>query len=186
MYLQVLFRLALMQKTLIIIIFWSLNGLAQQPKQLNSSEIYQKMTKLNVLGKVLYLAAHPDDENTRFISYCANEKLFSTAYLSLTRGDGGQNLIGTEIREELGIIRTQELLAARRIDGGQQFFSRANDFGYSKTPEETLAIWDKAKVLADVVWVIRQFRPDVIVCRFPSDGGGGHGHHTSSALLASH
>ena len=184
MYLQVLFRLALMQKTLIIIIFWSLNGLAQQPKQLNSSEIYQKMTKLNVLGKVLYLAAHPDDENTRFISYCANEKLFSTAYLSLTRGDGGQNLIGTEIREELGIIRTQELLAARRIDGGQQFFSRANDFGYSKTPEETLAIWDKAKVLADVVWVIRQFRPDVIVCRFPSDGGGGHGHHTSSALLA--
>ena len=158
-------------------------GLAQQPKQLSSSEIYQKIQKLNVLGNVLYLAAHPDDENTRFIAYSANEKLFNTAYLSLTRGDGGQNLIGTEIREELGIIRTQELLAARRTDGGQQFFSRANDFGYSKTPEETLKIWDKDKILADVVWVIRKFRPDVIVCRFPTDGGGGHGHHTASALL---
>jgi len=159
------------------------NAFAQKPKQLSSAEIYQKIKKLNVLGNVLYLAAHPDDENTRFIAYSANEKLFNTAYLSLTRGDGGQNLIGTEIREELGIIRTQELLAARRTDGGQQFFSRANDFGYSKTPEETLEIWDKDKILADVVWVIRKFRPDVIVCRFPTDGGGGHGHHTASALL---
>lgn len=159
------------------------NAFAQKPQQLSSAEIYQKIQKLNVLGNVLYLAAHPDDENTRFIAYSANEKLFNTAYLSLTRGDGGQNLIGTEIREELGIIRTQELLAARRTDGGQQFFTRANDFGYSKTPQETLKIWDKDKILADVVWVIRKFRPDVIVCRFPTDGGGGHGHHTASALL---
>ncbi len=174
-----------MRKILIFSSFlFSLCAFAQKPKQLNSSEIYQKISKLQVLGNVLYIAAHPDDENTRFISYCANEKQFNTAYLSLTRGDGGQNLIGTEIREELGIIRTQELLAARRTDGGQQFFSRANDFGYSKTSEETLEIWDKDKVLADVVWVIRQFQPDIIVCRFPSDGGGGHGHHTSSALLA--
>ncbi|MCB9336075.1 MAG: PIG-L family deacetylase [Flavobacteriales bacterium] len=156
---------------------------AQKPHQANSSEIYQKIKKLNVLGNVLYLAAHPDDENTRFIAYCANEKLMNTAYLSLTRGDGGQNLIGPEIREELGIIRTQELLAARRTDGGQQFFTRANDFGYSKTPEETLEIWDKDKILSDVVWIIRKFKPDVIVCRFPTDGKGGHGHHTSSALL---
>ena len=153
-------------------------------QQLSSNEIFHRFKKLNVLGNVLYLAAHPDDENTRFISYCANEKLFNTGYLSLTRGDGGQNLIGTEIREELGIIRTQELLSARRVDGGQQFFTRANDFGYSKTPEETLEIWDKEKVLSDVVWVIRKFKPDVIVCRFPVDGKGGHGHHTSSALLA--
>ena len=153
-------------------------------QQLSGSEIYHQLKKLNVLGNVLYLAAHPDDENTRFISYCANEKLLNTGYLSLTRGDGGQNLIGTEIREELGIIRTQELLSARRVDGGQQFFTRANDFGYSKTPEETLKIWDKEKILSDVVWVIRNFRPDVIVCRFPIDGKGGHGHHTSSALLA--
>tara|TARA_B110000902_G_scaffold74661_1_gene88341 strand:+ start:13359 stop:15806 length:2448 start_codon:yes stop_codon:yes gene_type:complete len=160
------------------------SALAQMPKQLNSAEIYQELKKLNVVGNVLYLAAHPDDENTRFISYCANEKLYNTAYLSLTRGDGGQNLVGTEIREELGIIRTQELLAARRTDGGTQYFTRANDFGYSKTPEETLEIWDKEKILGDVVWVIRTFRPDVIVCRFPTDGGGGHGHHTASALLA--
>ena len=145
-----------MQKTLLLTaIFISSLIQAQMPKQLNSSEIYEKIRKLNVLGNVLYLAAHPDDENTRFISYCANERLFNTAYLSLTRGDGGQNLIGPEIREELGIIRTQELLAARRTDGGKQFFSRANDFGYSKTPDETLEIWDKDKILADVVWVIR-------------------------------
>ncbi len=156
---------------------------AQEPHQASSAEIFQSIKKLDVLGNVLYLAAHPDDENTRFIAYCANEKLFNTGYLSLTRGDGGQNLIGTGIREELGIIRTQELLAARRTDGGQQFFTRANDFGYSKTPDETLEIWDKEKVLSDVVWVIRKFKPDVIVCRFPPDGRGGHGHHTSSALL---
>ena len=174
-----------MQKSLIGVFFLiSVYAFGQQPTQLNSSEIYQKMLKLNVLGNVLYLAAHPDDENTRFISYCANEMLFNTAYLSLTRGDGGQNLIGTEIREELGIIRTQELLAARRIDGGEQFFSRANDFGYSKNPEETLEIWNKDDVLADVVYIIRKFQPDVIVCRFPDDGRGGHGHHTSSAILA--
>ena len=164
--------------------FFNLLFFSFPAQQLSGSEIYHQIKKLNVLGNVLYLAAHPDDENTRFISYCANEKLLNTGYLSLTRGDGGQNLIGTEIREELGIIRTQELLSARRVDGGQQFFTRANDFGYSKTPEETLKIWDKEKILSDVVWVIRNFRPDVIVCRFPIDGKGGHGHHTSSALLA--
>ncbi|MFT5197980.1 MAG: LmbE family N-acetylglucosaminyl deacetylase, partial [Planctomycetota bacterium] len=156
---------------------------AQMPHQDSAAEIQQDMRKLAVLGNVLYLAAHPDDENTRFIAYAANELLFNTSYLSLTRGDGGQNLVGPEIREELGIIRTQELLAARRTDGGQQFFTRANDFGYSKTAEETLAIWDEDKILSDVVRVIRQVRPDVIVCRFPVDGGGGHGHHTASALL---
>jgi LmbE family N-acetylglucosaminyl deacetylase len=172
-------------KKIIIIPFLIIACLAQaqEPHQASSAEIFQSIKKLDVLGNVLYLAAHPDDENTRFIAYCANEKLFNTGYLSLTRGDGGQNLIGTGIREELGIIRTQELLAARRTDGGQQFFTRANDFGYSKTADETLEIWDKEKVLSDVVWVIRKFKPDVIVCRFPPDGRGGHGHHTSSALL---
>ena len=173
-----------MFRLFILSIFFNLLFLSYYAQQLSGSEIYHQIKKLNVLGNVLYLAAHPDDENTRFISYCANEKLLNTGYLSLTRGDGGQNLIGTEIREELGIIRTQELLSARNIDGGQQFFTRANDFGYSKTSEETLKIWDKRKVLSDVVWVIRNFRPDVIVCRFPIDGKGGHGHHTSSALLA--
>ena len=171
-------------RLIVLSFFLNLLFFSYSAQQLSGSEIYHQIKKLNVLGNVLYLAAHPDDENTRFISYCANEKLLNTGYLSLTRGDGGQNLIGTEIREELGIIRTQELLSARRLDGGQQFFTRANDFGYSKTPEETLKIWDKEKILSDVVWVIRNFRPDVIVCRFPIDGKGGHGHHTSSALLA--
>jgi LmbE family N-acetylglucosaminyl deacetylase len=156
---------------------------AQKPKQLSSSEIYAGIQKLKVQGKVLYLAAHPDDENTRFIAFCANDKKLTTAYMSLTRGDGGQNLVGPELRDELGLIRTQELLMARKTDGGQQFFSRANDFGYSKNPEETFAIWNKELVLGDLIFVIRSFQPDVIVCRFPADGRGGHGHHTASALL---
>ena len=157
---------------------------AQAPKKYNAAEIQQALQKLSVVGSVLYFAAHPDDENTRLIAYLANGRLLNTAYLSLTRGDGGQNLVGPEIREELGVIRTQELLQARRTDGGQQFFSRANDFGFSKHPDETLRIWDKEKVLADAVWVIRKFRPDVIVTRFSPEPGGTHGHHTASAMLA--
>ncbi|MDB5118184.1 MAG: LmbE family protein [Mucilaginibacter sp.] len=146
--------------------------------------IQQSFKKLNVLGSVLYVAAHPDDENTRLLAYLSQEKHYRTGYLSLTRGDGGQNLIGNEQSEVLGLIRTQELLAARRVDGAEQFFSRANDFGFSKGPDETLKIWDREKVLSDAVWVIRKFRPDVIICRFPTTGEGGHGHHTSSAIIA--
>ena len=158
---------------------------AQQPKKYNSSEIYQAVQKLNVLGSVLYIAAHPDDENTRLISYMSNHVKARTAYLSLTRGDGGQNLIGPEIRELLGVIRTQELLAARRVDGGEQRFTRANDFGYSKHPDETLEIWNKDDVLSDVVWTIRNFKPDVIINRFDHRRAGRtHGHHTSSAMLS--
>src|SRR6201996_1566082 len=148
------------------------------------STIQQSFKKLNVLGSVLYVAAPPDDENTRLLAYLAAEKHYRTGYLALTRGDGGQNLLGNEQSELLGLIRTQELLAARRVDGAEQFFTRANDFGFSKGPDETLKIWDKEKVLSDVVWVIRKFRPDVIICRFPTTGEGGHGHHTSSAILA--
>ncbi|MES2628615.1 MAG: PIG-L family deacetylase, partial [Bacteroidota bacterium] len=147
-------------------------------------EMVQAMEKLNTVGSVLYLAAHPDDENTRMISWLASERKVRTAYLSLTRGDGGQNLIGTEKGEELGLLRTQELLEARRVDGGEQFFTRAKDFGYSKNPEESFEIWGRQQILADVVWVIRKFRPDVIICRFPTTGEGGHGHHTASAILA--
>ncbi|UYZ61021.1 PIG-L family deacetylase [Hymenobacter latericus] len=157
---------------------------AQAPKTYSSSEILLGLKKLNVLGSVLYIAAHPDDENTRMIAYLANGRLLETGYFSCTRGDGGQNLIGPELREALGVIRTQELLAARRIDGGRQFFSRANDFGFSKTAEETFTIWDKEQVLADMVWVIRQRRPDVLITRFPPDARAGHGHHTASAMLA--
>jgi LmbE family N-acetylglucosaminyl deacetylase len=146
--------------------------------------IQQEFKKLNVLGSVLFMAAHPDDENTKLLAYLALEKHYRTGYLSLTRGDGGQNLIGSEQSEVLGLIRTQELLAARRVDGAEQFFTRANDFGFSKGPEETLKIWDHEKVLGDAVWIIRKFRPDIIICRFPTTGEGGHGHHTSSAIIA--
>ena len=156
---------------------------AQSPS-LTSSEILLGLKKLNTIGSVLYIAAHPDDENTRLLSYLANERKLRAGYLSITRGDGGQNLIGGEQSELLGLIRTQELLAARKKDGAEQFFTRANDFGYSKTPEETFAIWNKDSILADVVWVIRKFKPDVIICRFPTTGEGGHGHHTASTILA--
>jgi LmbE family N-acetylglucosaminyl deacetylase len=157
---------------------------AQTPNRSNSAAIKLKLNKLNFLGSVLYVAAHPDDENTRIITAMANGKLAATAYLSMTRGDGGQNLIGSEIRDLLGLIRTQELLAARRLDGGQQFFTRANDFGYSKSADETLRIWGKDSILYDVVKVFREFQPDVIITRFPPDERAGHGHHTSSAMLA--
>ena len=168
-----------------LFLFLTLGSLqAQRPATASSAQILHGLQKLQVLGSVLYLAAHPDDENTRLIAYLANEKKYRTGYLSLTRGDGGQNLVGDEQGIELGMIRTQELLTARRIDGGEQFFTRAYDFGYSKNPAETFRIWDKDSILADVVWVIRRFRPDIIVTRFPTTGEGGHGHHTGSAILA--
>ncbi|MDQ8194175.1 PIG-L family deacetylase [Coraliomargarita sp. SDUM461004] len=151
---------------------------------LASGDLQLSLQKLATLGSVLYVAAHPDDENTKLIAYLANGERVDTTYLSLTRGDGGQNLIGGDLGEKLGLIRTQELLAARRVDGGQQRFSRAIDFGYSKTPEETLAIWDKNAALADTVWAIRSLRPDVIITRFSLEAGYTHGHHTASALLA--
>ncbi|MGI4727123.1 MAG: PIG-L family deacetylase [Janthinobacterium lividum] len=157
---------------------------AQTAPPTDRVSIEQELKKLSVLGSVLYIAAHPDDENTRLLAYLAQEKHYRTGYLALTRGDGGQNLIGNEQGELLGLIRTQELLAARRVDGAEQFFTRAKDFGFSKGPEETLKIWDREKILGDVVWVIRKFRPDVMICRFPTTGEGGHGHHTASAILA--
>ena len=136
------------------------------------------------MGSVLYVAAHPDDENTLLIAYLARGRNYRTAYLSLTRGDGGQNVLGPEFGEELGVARTQELLAARRLDGGRQFFSRAIDFGFSKDYRETLNIWDKQQVLSDIVRVIREFRPDVVIVRFSPMPGGTHGHHTASTVLA--
>jgi LmbE family N-acetylglucosaminyl deacetylase len=154
------------------------------PRPMNAAEIQLALQKLNVLGRVLYIAAHPDDENTNLIALWANGSLYQTAYLSVTRGDGGQNLIGPELGERLGVIRTHELLAARRLDHGQQFFTRAVDFGFSKSAAETLRIWDRDKILADIVWTIRRFRPDVIVTRFSPDDDKTHGHHTASALLA--
>jgi LmbE family N-acetylglucosaminyl deacetylase len=154
------------------------------PEAMDASEIQLRLQKLNVLGRVLYLAAHPDDENTTLISLWSNGSLYDAGYLSVTRGDGGQNLLGSELREKLGIIRTQELLAARRVDHGRQFFTRAVDFGFSKNPEETLRFWNHDKILSDVVWVIRNFRPDVVVTRFSPEDRLTHGHHTASAILA--
>lgn len=151
----------------------------------DAGSIYRQMEKLNFLGSMLYVAAHPDDENTALISHFSNHTHAHSAYLSLTRGDGGQNLIGTELREMLGVIRTNELIQARKIDGGNQFFSSAIDFGYSKHPKETLKIWDKEQILGEVVQRIRSFQPDIIIHRFDHrTPGRTHGHHTSSALLS--
>jgi LmbE family N-acetylglucosaminyl deacetylase len=170
--------------TLIFLLLTAVPAYAQPSPQLSAAEIKLALNKLNVLGSVLYVGAHPDDENTRLLAWLAREKLYRTAYLSLTRGDGGQNLIGSEQAEQLGLIRTQELLAARRVDGAEQFFTRANDFGFSKTADETLKIWNHDHILGDVVWVIRKFRPDVIITRFTDDARAGHGHHQASSILA--
>lgn len=159
-------------------------GLKAQNPEWNSAQIRHEMEKLAVTANVLYLAAHPDDENTRLISRLANEEKVRTAYLSLTRGDGGQNLIGDEKGALLGLIRTQELLEARKVDGGEQYFTRALDFGFSKTHEETLEKWNRDSVLKDVVHVIRYFKPDIIITRFPANNYGGHGHHSAASILA--
>lgn len=159
-------------------------GRTQTPPTYSSADILLGLQKLKVLGSVLYVAAHPDDENTRLLAWLSKDRLYRTGYLSVTRGDGGQNLIGEEQGVALGMIRTQELLAARRIDGAEQFFTRGYDFGFSKSTEEALKTWNHDKVLGDVVWVIRKFRPDVIITRFPEDQRAGHGHHSGSAVLA--
>lgn len=169
---------------LLVAVAVALRVVGQPQVQPPSSEILQGIKKLGTIGSVLYIAAHPDDENTRLLAYLANEKKVRTAYLSLTRGDGGQNLIGKEQGEALGLLRTQELLAARRTDGAEQFFTRANDFGFSKNPDETFRFWNRDSILSDVVLAIRRFKPDIIICRFPTTGEGGHGHHTASAILA--
>ena len=173
-----------MRKIAVIAIALVVSILLSAQQNIPSSEILLKLKKLNKIGTVLYLAAHPDDENTRLISYLANGENLRTGYLSLTRGDGGQNLIGTEKGEYIGLLRTQELLEARKIDGGEQFFTRAVDFGYSKTSKETLEKWNEEEVLRDMVWVIRNFKPNVIVLRFPPNSRAGHGHHAASAILA--
>lgn len=154
------------------------------PDALNASELRAALRGLQVTGSLLYVGAHPDDDNTSLLAYLSRGRRVRAAYLSLTRGDGGQNILGPETGDALGVLRTQELLASRRVDGAQQFFTRALDYGFSKSADEALAFWGHERVLADVVWVVRSFRPDVIVTRFGTDGSGGHGHHTASAILA--
>ena len=169
---------------LLSLILLASNIHSQPVSQPNSAELHLALARLNVLGRVLYIGAHPDDENTALLAWLANERLVDAAYLSLTRGDGGQNLLGSEKGELMGIIRTQELLAARRIDGAHQFFTRAIDFGYSKSSDESLQIWGQEAVLSDMVHIIRRYRPEVIIARFLEGDNGGHGHHAASALLA--
>ncbi|WP_172279049.1 PIG-L family deacetylase [Chryseobacterium sp. LAM-KRS1] len=164
--------------------FYTVFCSAQQVRPSQSSEIYRELKTLKQLSKVLYLAAHPDDENTGLLSWLINDQNVETGYLSLTRGDGGQNLLGTEQGAALGLIRTHELLEARKLDGAQQFFTRAIDFGFSKNTTDTFKQWDEKSIIADVVWVIRQFRPDVIICRFPPTAAAGHGQHAASAVVA--
>src|SRR5690606_4037740 len=161
----------------------SSNG--QTPKNLSSSEIYHQLQKLNTLGSVMYVAAHPDDENTRLISYFSNYHHLETSYFSFTRGNGGQNLISEKLGTELGVIRTQELLNARKIDGGKQYFSTANDFGFSKLPYEAYQFWNQEEMLDQLVYAIRKLQPDIIINRFDHRKEGiTHGHHTASAQLS--
>lgn len=170
--------------TLLAYVFLTASLALAQRNLAGTAELRIALDKLQVLGSVLYIGAHPDDENTALMAYFARGRLVRTAYLSLTRGEGGQNLIGTELGERLGLIRSEELLAARRIDGAEQYFSRAIDFGYSKTAEETLRFWGHDTTLADMVWIIRRFQPDVVALRFSGTGRDGHGHHQASAMLA--
>lgn len=157
---------------------------AQQFRPMSSTQIYDKVQQLNVLGTVMYMAAHPDDENTRLISYLVHHDHIRTVYLSLTRGDGGQNILGNEQGSTLGLIRTHELLEARKIDGAEQLFTHVIDFGYTKSPEETFKFWNREQLIQDVTAAFQQYKPDVIICRFPTTGEGGHGQHTVSAIIA--
>src|SRR5215218_7561164 len=155
-----------------------------QSQERGAAALGELVAGLGTTARVMMIGAHPDDEDTQLIAFLAKGRHVETAYLSLTRGDGGQNLIGNELGPVLGMIRTEELLAARRLDGGRQYFTRAYDFGYSRTAEETYTHWVKDSILRDVVTVVRAFRPQVIVAVFSGTPRDGHGHHQVSGLLA--
>jgi len=170
--------------SLVLFVTFAVITYGQQVRPANSEKIYHEIAQMRHLVNVLYVAAHPDDENTRLLAWLVNDKNIRTAYLSLTRGDGGQNILGSEQGDALGLIRTHELMEARKIDGAEQFFSRAVDFGFSKTFDETFKHWPQDQLTYDVVWVMRKFRPDVVICRFPPNAMAGHGQHAASAIVA--
>ncbi len=156
---------------------------AQEEFLTGTPAIRYSLAKLNVLGSVLMIGAHPDDENNAVLAWISRGLKARTGYLSCTRGEGGQNLLGQEQGALLGVLRTQELLAARRDDGGAQYFTRAIDFGFTTSADETMMNWGHDRTLADIVWVIRQQQPDVIILSFSGTPSDGHGHHQASAIL---
>src|SRR5215470_1646606 len=177
-------RNALAWVTVGVAVLMTASNISHAGQVTTRATILRELRSFATTASVLYVAAHPDDEHSQVITYFARGRGYRTAYLSLTRGDGGQNLLGPQLGEALGVARTQELLAARRLDGGRQYFTRAKDFGYSKNADETLGVWDRQAVLADMIHVIREFRPDVIITRFSPKPAPTHGHHTASAVLA--
>ncbi|MSU67676.1 MAG: LmbE family protein [Opitutaceae bacterium] len=173
------------QRTALVVVLGLVTWRAVAGESPAGIAIQQDLRSFGTYATVLHVAAHPDDENRGLLAYLSRIRGYRTGYLSVTRGDGGQNEIGPEFGEKLGLARTQELLAGRAIDGVRQFFTRALDFGYAKSITEALSVWDRQQVLGDVVRVIRTFRPDVIITRFsPQAQAGNHGHHNASALLA--
>lgn len=175
-----------MKRSFLFVLFisFSFSLSAQQIRPATAAQLYQQIAALKNLTHVLYLAAHPDDENTRLLAWLVGDQHIPTAYLSLTRGDGGQNILGPQLGPALGLIRTHELLEARKLDGAGQFFTRAIDFGFSKSWQETFQHWDSTLLTGDVVHILRQYRPDVVICRFPPDTRAGHGQHAASAIIA--
>ena len=154
-----------------------------QEVPMDAGRLAHALDRLSSTARVLYVAAHPDDENTRLLAFLANARHANATYLSMTRGGGGQNLIGHEQDSLLDVLRTQELLAARRLDGARQRFTRMRDFGYTKSAAEALSIWGHDDALGDVVRAIRSLQPDLIITRF-DELPPNHGHHTASAILA--
>lgn len=174
-----------MKKILLsLLVLASLPAYSQQYRASNSSEIIGQLNQLKTLGTVMYIAAHPDDENTRLISYLVHERNVRTIYLSLTRGDGGQNIIGSEQGVSLGLIRTLEMNEARKMDGAEQLYTSAIDFGFTKNPEEVFTLWNKQQLIDEVKFAIQATQPNVLIMRFPTTGEGGHGQHTASAIIA--
>jgi LmbE family N-acetylglucosaminyl deacetylase len=173
---------ALLFGLLVLLAVWTVSP-AEVPEDRGAMGLSQALNRLDIVASVLHTGAHPDDENSALLSWLSRGRGVRTAYLSATRGDGGQNLLGTELFEALGVIRTEELLAARRADHAQQFFTPVYEFGFSKSSDEAFEKWGHEQMLGDFVRVIRQFRPEIIVSQFRGTTADGHGHHQAAGIL---